>query len=135
MKVTGRDKGYRKGRVIFWLLYVPLLAVTAAFAAANRHDVDISLGLLPFGLTVPLFLVVLAAVLAGLVVGGASAWLSGRRWRRDARWLRRRTALLEAEVAALRDKLETGARSVVKSPSASPDPPERGLRSEVAPTS
>lgn len=135
MKVTGRDKGYRKGRVLFWLLYVPLLAVTAAFAAANRHDVDISLGLLPFGLTVPLFLVVLAAVLAGLVVGGASAWLSGRRWRRDARWLRRRTALLETEVAALRDRLEIGAHSVVKSPSASPDPPERGLRSEVAPTS
>lgn len=135
MKVTGRDKGYRKGRVLFWLLYVPLLAVTAAFAAANRHDVDISLGLLPFGLTVPLFLVVLAAVLAGLVVGGASAWLSGRHWRRDARWLRRRTALLETEVAALRDRLEIGARSVVKSPSASPDPPERGLRSEVAPTS
>ncbi len=128
MRATSRDKGYRKVKALFWLLYMPLLVVVAAFAVANRHDVDVGLGPLPFGLTVPLFLVVLAAVLAGLVVGGASAWLSGRRWRRDARWLRRRTALLETEVAALRDKLETGAHSFAKSPS---DPPDQGLRSGV----
>ena len=133
MKAASRDKGYRKVRALFWLLYAPLLVAAAAFAAANRHDVDVSLGPLPFSLTAPLFLVVLAAVLAGLVAGGASAWLSGRRWRRDARRLRRRAALLETEVAALRDRPETGARPFAKSPPAPPDPPERGLRSGVAP--
>ena len=132
-KTTGRDKGYRKAKALFWLLYAPLLVVAAAFAAANRHDVDVSLGPLPFDLTAPLFLVVLAAVLAGLVVGGASAWLSGRRWRRDARRLRRRAALLETEVAALRDESESGARSFATSPPAPPDPPERDLRSGMAP--
>lgn len=133
MKAASRDKGHRKVRAFFWLLYAPLLVVAAAFAAANRHDVDVSLGLLPFGLTAPLFLVVLAAALAGLVAGGASAWLSGRRWRRDARRLRRRAALLETEVAALRDKPETGARHVAESPPAPPGPPEQGPRSGAAP--
>ena len=128
-KAAGRDGGSRNVKALFWLLYLPLLVLVAAFAAANRQDVDISLDPLPFGLTVPLFLVVLASVLVGLVAGGVSSWLSGWHWRRSARRLCRSSALLETEVAALRDKLETGAAPVAESRQrASPAPSGRGVR-------
>lgn len=116
-------------KALFWLLYLPFLVLAAAFAAANRHDVDVSLDPLPFGLTVPLFLIVLTSVLVGLIVGGVSAWLSGRRWRRSTRQLRRSSALLETEVAALRDQLETDALPVSESrPQASPDSPGQSVQ-------
>ena len=116
-------------KALFWLLYLPFLVLAAAFAAANRHDVDVSLDPLPFGLTVPLFLIVLTSVLVGLIVGGVSAWLSGRRWRRSTRQLRRSNALLETEVAALRDQLETDAPPVSESqPQTSPDSPGQGVQ-------
>jgi len=116
-------------KALFWLLYLPFLVLAAAFSAANRHDVDVSFDPLPFGLTVPLFLIVLTSVLVGLIVGGVSAWLSGRRWRRSTRQLRRSSALLETEVAALRDQLETDPPSVSESrPQASPDSPGQGVQ-------
>jgi len=93
-------------KVLFWLLYLPLLVVVAAFGAANRHEVGIDFDPLPFGLTAPVFAVVLASALIGLVVGGSSAWMAGRKWRKTARRLRRQNALLETEVAALREQME-----------------------------
>ena len=98
-------------KVLFWLLYLPLLVVVAAFGAANRHDIGISFDPLPFGLTAPVFAVVLASALIGLVVGGISAWMSGRTQRKAARMLRRQNALLETEIAALREQLESSAAS------------------------
>ena len=95
-------------KVLFWLLYLPLLVVVAAFGAANRHDVGINFDPLPFGLTAPVFAVVLASALIGLVVGGFSAWMSGQKWRKTARRLRRHNALLETEIAALREQMESG---------------------------
>lgn len=116
-------------KALFWLLYLPFLVLAAAFAAANRHDVDVGLDPLPFGFTVPLFLIVLTSVLVGLIVGGVSAWLSGRHWRRSTRRLRRSNALLETEVAALRDQLETDALPVSESrPQASSDSPGQGVQ-------
>ena len=99
-------------KVLFWLLYLPLLVVVAAFGAANREDVGINFDPLPFGLTAPVFAVVLASVLIGLVVGGSSAWMSGRKWRKTARGLRRHNALLETEITALREQMESAAAPV-----------------------
>ena len=92
---------------LFWLLYLPLLVVVAAFAAANRHNIEINLAPLPFGLTAPIFIIVLSAILLGLIVGGLSAWFSGRKWRRNARKLSRHNSLLETEIISLREKAGT----------------------------
>ena len=93
-------------KVLFWLLYLPLLVAMATFAAVNRHDIEINLDPLPFGLTVPVFAIVLSAILLGLIVGGFSAWISGRQWRRTARKLGRHNVLLETEIASLREKAD-----------------------------
>ena len=103
-------------KVLFWLLYLPLLVGVAAFGAANRHDVGINFEPLPFELTAPVFVVVLASALAGLVVGGLSAWTSGRKWRKTTRMLRRHNALLETEVTALRGKVGSSAAPLPKMP-------------------
>tara|TARA_B100000029_G_scaffold235432_4_gene232592 strand:- start:2135 stop:2566 length:432 start_codon:yes stop_codon:yes gene_type:complete len=103
-RLTNRESP--KVKALFWLLYLPLLVVVAAFAAANRHDMEINLDPLPFGLTAPVFAIVLSSILLGLIVGGLSAWFSGRQSRRNARKLRRHNALLETEIAALREKVD-----------------------------
>ncbi len=89
-----------------WLLYLPLLVIVAIFAAANRHDIEINLDPLPFGLTVPVFAIVFAAIMFGIIVGSCSAWVSGRQWRRNARNLGRQKALLETEMISLREKVD-----------------------------
>ena len=62
------------------------------FAVANRAPVTIALD--PFGgeppmftVAMPLFLVLLVALIAGVIVGGAAAWSRQRKWRRRARRL------------------------------------------------
>lgn len=105
--------------------------MVAAFAVANRHDVDINFDPLPFGLAVPLFVIVLASALVGLIVGGLSTWMSGRGWRRNARKLRRSNALLETEVAALREQSnaapEPTAQTLAQVPSSRPGQPTQNL--------
>ena len=91
-------------KVLFWLLYLPLLTIVAIFSVANRHDVNISFEPLKFELTSPVFIVVLAAVLLGLIVGRATAWISGGQSRRMARQLRRDNTLLERKLTAMQEK-------------------------------
>ena len=94
-------------KLLFWLFYLPLLVVVAAFAVANRQAIEINLAPFPFGLTAPVFAIVLSAILVGLIVGGTSAWFSRRKWRRNARKLSRQNSLLEAEITSLREKADT----------------------------
>ena len=103
-------------KALLWLFYLPLLVAVAGFGAANRHAVDISFDPLPFGLTAPVFAVVLGSVLIGLLVGGVSAWTSGRTWRQTTRRMRRNNALLETEVGTLREQLEAAAAQTPELP-------------------
>ncbi len=84
---------------------LPLIALAAAFAVANRAAVTIDLDPLPFALDAPLYALVMAAVFAGLVVGGVAAWLTGGKRRREIRRLKRNLKMLESEVASLRARL------------------------------
>jgi uncharacterized integral membrane protein len=72
------------------LVVLPLAIVFVIFAVANRHMVKISLD--PFNgtdpalsLSMPLFVVILLAAIAGVAVGGSATWFRQRRWRRAAR--------------------------------------------------
>ena len=92
----------RKLVAIFVLL--PLAVVIVVFAMANRESVVVSLD--PFGaanpafsIRLPLFILIFALVILGVVVGGIAAWLRQGRWRRLAR-------KREADVAALRREVE-----------------------------
>ena len=78
------------------VVLVPLGVLILLFALANRQWITVSLD--PFAaqdpavaVSLPVFFVVLFALMAGVVIGGAATWLSQAKWRRAAR--RHRAAL------------------------------------------
>ena len=93
------------------LILIPVAIVFVVFAVANRHVVTVSFD--PFnsadpsiGLTLPLFVVLIATAIFGVVAGGIATWFGQHRWRRaarqheaDARRARSELADLRAEVA------------------------------------
>jgi uncharacterized integral membrane protein len=96
------------------LILIPLGLIFVVFAVANRHLVTVSFD--PFnssnpsvGVTLPLFVVIIAVAIAGVVAGGSATWFRQRRWRRaarqheaDARLARAQLAEQRADAAALR---------------------------------
>ena len=87
-------------RAVHWFVTLPLIVVLVDFAISNGQAVTITLWPLPIELPTRLFVVVLLAMLAGFLIGELVAWVSGRRWRRDAREKSRRIEALEHELAA-----------------------------------
>jgi uncharacterized integral membrane protein len=89
------------------LLLIPLGLVFIVFAVANRHLVTVSFD--PFnsvnpsvGLTLPLFVVIIAVAIAGVVAGGCATWLRQRHWRRAARQHEADARQARAQLADLR---------------------------------
>ena len=94
------------------VVLIPLGVIFVVFAVANRHIVTVSFD--PFnsndpalGISLPLFVVIIAVAVLGVVAGGAATWFGQRRWRRaarqheaDARDIRAQLADLRASVAA-----------------------------------
>lgn len=72
------------------LVLLPLGVILVVFAVANRHLVTVSFD--PFntvnpslGVTMPLFAVIIAVAIMGVVAGGVATWFRQRHWRRAAR--------------------------------------------------
>jgi uncharacterized integral membrane protein len=91
----------------------PLGVLLVAFAVANRQPVTLALD--PFGTpasalsaTLPLFLLVLATLLVGVLAGGFTAWIGQGRWRRAARRLETEARALRGERDALKAELARG---------------------------
>ena len=62
-----------------------------------------------FTASLPLFLLLLLMLIAGVILGGASAWLRQSRWRSRARRLAGELKASRAETETLRRQLETSA--------------------------
>ncbi len=73
------------------LIVVPLTVAIVLFAVANRQIVTVHLdpfetGLLPFPtVTLPLYLLLFAVGLIGVIAGGSATWLAQGKHRRAAR--------------------------------------------------
>jgi uncharacterized integral membrane protein len=85
------------------IVVIPLALVMIAFAVANRHAVTISFD--PFSsnepvasVTLPLFALIFALLIVGVILGGSVTWLRHGRWR----WIARRS---ELELRNLRGKI------------------------------
>src|SRR5882672_6359109 len=72
------------------LVVIPLGLIFIVFAVANRHLVTVSFD--PFNtvdpsvaVTLPLFVVIIAVAILGVVAGGSATWFRQRHWRRAAR--------------------------------------------------
>ncbi len=78
------------GRLLWWLLAVPVGLVGVALAVANRKPVTLVLDpFLPetpaFALDVPLHVVICVSLIIGIALGGTVVWLGQGRHRRAAR--------------------------------------------------
>ena len=72
------------------LIVIPLFLLLVVFAVANRHFVTLSFD--PFNsvdpavaISLPLFVLIVAVAIVGVIVGGCAVWFGQRRWRRAAR--------------------------------------------------
>ena len=89
------------------VLLIPLGLIFLVFAVANRHFVTVSFD--PFNstdpsiaVTLPLFVVIIAVAILGVVAGGSATWFRQRRWRRLARQHEADARQARAQLADLR---------------------------------
>ena len=89
-------------KFVSWIIMLPVAVVAVAFAVSNRDAVAVALWPFPGSLAAPLYAIVLAAVVVGFLAGGAVAWLSAGRARRQARRSTRRAESAEDTLSRLR---------------------------------
>jgi uncharacterized integral membrane protein len=96
------------------LIVIPLALIFVVFAVANRHFVTVSFD--PFNsanpsvsVSLPLFVLIIAVGILGVIAGGCATWFGQRRWRRaarqheaDAKAARAQLVELRANAAGLR---------------------------------
>src|ERR1700694_3724449 len=94
---------------------IPLGLILIVFAVANRHLVTVSFD--PFNsvdpslaVTLPLFVVIIAVAIAGVVAGGSATWFRQRHWRRAARQHEADARQMRAQLADLRGGAMTPSR-------------------------
>lgn len=94
-------------RIVGWLVLVPLCAVLIVFALANRQSVAVNFN--PFApaetgptVGVPMFLVLFAVLLIGIVLGGIATWFAQGTHRRDERHFKRENERLHRELEVAR---------------------------------
>ncbi|MBR0871583.1 LapA family protein [Bradyrhizobium tropiciagri] len=89
------------------VVLIPLGLIFIIFAVANRHWVTVSFD--PFNsvtpavaVTLPLFVVIIASAILGVIAGGVTTWLRQGRWRRAARRHEADARQARAEIADIR---------------------------------
>ncbi len=97
-------------KLLFWIVVTPLAVAVVVFSVNNRNGVVLDLwplGPLDFAADpVPLFAVVLAALLAGFLAGGFVAWVSAGKVRKRARAESRRADGAEGELAEAKNSIQ-----------------------------
>jgi uncharacterized integral membrane protein len=93
-------------KAVYWAVTLVAAALLIPFALSNRAPVSLEFWPLPLLVYLPLYLLVLALLLAGFIIGAAATWIAGRRIRRELRRRCRRVEVLERELAATRSQLE-----------------------------
>lgn len=96
-------------KIVNVLVVLPLAILFVVFAVANRHSVTLSFD--PFNssdpalsLSAPLFVVLIAVALLGVVAGSTATWFGQGRWRKAARRHEADVSAIRAELADLRHR-------------------------------
>ena len=99
-------------KIVTWIVIIPLAVAIVAFAVANRQAVTVSFD--PFSAaapayaaTLPLFAILFAVLILGVLIGGIAAWLRQGKWRRAARKLDGEMRALHQEMDAVRRRFGT----------------------------
>ena len=95
------------------LVVIPLGIFFVIFAVANRHLVTVSFD--PFNsvtptvaVTLPLFVVIIAFTMLGVLAGGMATWFRQGRWRRAARQSEAEARQARSQLADLRAETSRG---------------------------
>lgn len=102
-------------KIVNALVILPLAIVFVVFAVANRHLVTVSFD--PFnssdpglGVSLPLFVVIIAAAIFGVIAGGVATWFGQHRWRKAARQNEAEARQARAQLADLRAQAQVPQR-------------------------
>jgi uncharacterized integral membrane protein len=114
------------------VVLIPLGLIFIVFAVSNRHLVTVSFD--PFNsldpsvaVTLPLFVVIIAVAIAGVVAGGFATWFRQRHWRRAARQHEADARQARAQLAELRNRTITPSMPPSRyQPQRLPAPPQVG---------
>lgn len=89
-------------RVLAWIILAPVATAALLFAVANRRRVTVSLD--PFSaetpayaLELPMFLVIFAALILGVIIGGIAVWFGNLRWQMAAHRAQKELARVKTE--------------------------------------
>jgi uncharacterized integral membrane protein len=92
-------------RYLRLLIAVPIAIVVITLAVVNRGPVTLRYSPPQFGewaVTVPMFVALFVALMAGVVIGGAASWWRQGRHRRLERAYRREAEMLKSESERLK---------------------------------
>lgn len=109
-------------KLVGWLVLLPLCVVLALFALANRHAVEVRFD--PFSDTtplvgpvqIPMFVVIYALLIAGVILGGIASWFAQGKQRREKRQWRKKARELEAVHSRSADASPRGSFPVIEGP-------------------
>ena len=79
-------------RLIHWILVFPATATAVLFAVSNRQQTEVQLWPLPYVIDLPIYIVGLAPLVIGFLIGALTMWYCGIR-RRIRRRIREKETL------------------------------------------
>src|ERR1700754_5096771 len=98
-------------KIVNALVILPLAIIFVVFAVANRQLVTLSFD--PFdsndpalGVTLPLFIVIIAAAIFGVVAGSIATWFGQHRWRKAAKQQEAEARHARIQLADLRQRMQ-----------------------------
>jgi uncharacterized integral membrane protein len=92
-------------KYLFRGLFLLFILVGALIAVSNNQTVELALWPMPQVLALPLYLLIVALLLAGVLAGLGLGWWAARHHRRRARERGSEAARLDREVTRLRESL------------------------------
>ncbi len=93
-------------KLLSWLLFIPVAAVSLIFAVSNRHTVELSVNVIGLSWLTPLYMVGLGGLVLGFIWAACLIWMSAGAARRKAREAITRANKAEAEARRLQTELD-----------------------------
>ena len=88
-----------------WIVSIPVIIIVALFAVDNRQSVDLEFWPLPWALPpIPLFVLILGAILFGFLFGCLVMWLTGAKHRKRLRETRRDLDATRSELHVVKQR-------------------------------